>query len=246
MSLPFRPAKFLKYPKSSSMIDETAKRKELRQVLIAGATGFIGQRTRNLGVWVLLFVTALATSRCGSHATAATPSGSAQSALLRASTSSATLERAPIEPVIATGLLDLRQRQVAPGKRWILINIWATWCEPCREEYVGFLARTARNFVAAGGEFAAVAFDEDSALPKARLFMASLGLPPNTLLYVSSDGPHTKALAAIGFDGDSIPYTALVSPAGEVKWRYKGEIREQQLLSAIRSVTGFKIPPREH
>jgi hypothetical protein len=108
------------------------------------------------------------------------------------------------------------------------------------------LARTAGNFIAAGGEFASVAFDEDSALPKARLFMASLRMPPSTLFCVLSDGPHTKALAGIGFDGDSVPYTALVSPAGEVKWRYKGEFREQQLLSAIRSVTDLAIAPTGH
>ena len=71
--------------------------------------------------------------------------------------------------------------------------------------------------------------------------MASVGMPPRTLFYVSSDGPYTKALAAIGFDGDSVPYSALVSPAGEVKWQYKGEVSEQQLLSTIRSVTGLAI-----
>ena len=241
MSWPFGAAKLLKYRKSSSTIDETTDREEPRRILIAGATSFIWQRTRNLGVRLLLFVTALATPSCGSHATAGTPGSSVQSTLLRTSTPNATPQRAPIGPVIATGLIDLRQHQVAPGQRWLLINVWATWCEPCRAEYAGFLTRTARNFIAAGGEFVAVAFDEESALPKARMFMASQGMPPRTLFYVSSDGQNTKALAAIGFDGDSIPYSALVSPTGDVKWQYKGELREQQLLSIIRSVTGLPI-----
>lgn len=241
MSLPFGAAKLLKYRKSSSTTDETTVLEQPRRILIAGATGFIVQRTRNIGMQLLLFATALATPRCGSHATAGTPGSSVQSTLRRTSTPNATLQRAPIEPVFAMGLIDLRQHQVAPGQRWILINVWATWCEPCRAEYAGFLARTARNFIAASGDFAAVAFDEDTTLPKARSFMASVGMPPRTLFYVSSDGPYTKALAAIGFDGDSVPYSALVSPAGEVKWQYKGEVSEQQLLSTIRSVTGLAI-----
>jgi thiol-disulfide isomerase/thioredoxin len=203
------------------------------------------QHTRHLAACLVVITVSLAASGCASRSSNGAPGSSAPTIVLSKSESNATREHALIEPVIATGLLDLRPRQLAPGQRWVLINVWATWCDPCRQEYVAFLAKTARNFIAAGGDFAAVAFDEDGALPKARLFMASVGVPTSSLFYVSSDGPQSKGLAAIGFDEDSIPYTALVSPAGEVKWQHKGEIDERQLMSTIRAVTGLTFPPGE-
>ena len=53
----------------------------------------------------------------------------------------------------------------------VLVNFWATWCEPCREEYPD-LVRLQRELGARGLQIVGVSTDFSSALPAAEKFLA--------------------------------------------------------------------------
>lgn len=115
--------------------------------------------------------------------------------------------------------------------RYTLVNLWATWCAPCREELSGFLVREGAAFTARGGRFVTLALEEEESLPEAAAYMRSLGQPEDAALWRSPDG--VEPLAQIGFADEGLPYTALLSPSGEVLWRAQGAITEAQLKEAL-------------
>jgi thiol-disulfide isomerase/thioredoxin len=60
---------------------------------------------------------------------------------------------------------DLGGREVrvsGGGARLAVVDFWATWCEPCREQ-LPFLERLAKSYGGAGVEVYGVSFDEDRA-----------------------------------------------------------------------------------
>jgi thiol-disulfide isomerase/thioredoxin len=50
--------------------------------------------------------------------------------------------RPAVEPA---DLAAVRKAIVAPGARAVLVNVWATWCEPCREELPDLLRVYEKN-----------------------------------------------------------------------------------------------------
>src|SRR5262245_44367205 len=48
----------------------------------------------------------------------------------------------PLEPVTAE---QLHQRIREPGARATLVNVWASWCGPCREEFPTLVALAERD-----------------------------------------------------------------------------------------------------
>jgi peroxiredoxin len=70
------------------------------------------------------------------------------------------------------------------GAKAVLLNFWATWCPPCREE-MPTMEQAYRDYRAKGLEVLAVsvdAGDEKSVAPRVRRFMAELGLTFPALL----------------------------------------------------------------
>jgi thiol-disulfide isomerase/thioredoxin len=64
---------------------------------------------------------------------------------------------------IAAPDLAGREVRIAPGgPRLTVVDFWATWCEPCREQ-LPFLAQLRLDYRERGVEVYAVSFDEDPA-----------------------------------------------------------------------------------
>jgi cytochrome c biogenesis protein CcmG/thiol:disulfide interchange protein DsbE len=102
----------------------------------------------------------------------------------------------------------------------VLVNFWASWCPPCRDETPGFV-RLSSEYRGRGLEVAGVSMD-DSDVP-VRQFVKSFRVPYPVLL-PAADSP---LLAAIG----SLPTTFLVDRHGRIAGHYVGEVSE----SAIRA-----------
>ena len=98
----------------------------------------------------------------------------------------------------------------------VLLNIWATWCVPCREEMP---ALDKLETELGGKDFAVVAVNVDKGGPdKARAFLADTGATRLTL-YTDSSGKLFAALKAVGMpttlmlDRDGKEIARLIGPA---------------------------------
>ena len=96
----------------------------------------------------------------------------------------------------------------------VLLNLWATWCAPCREEMPELDALQAEL----GGErFEVVALSVDSSGPEAvAAFLEKVGVSHLALYH----DPSAKANFTLGAFG--LPTTILISPEGEELGRMAG------------------------
>jgi len=138
-----------------------------------------------------------------------------------------------------TRLSDAASYPALVDGKWSLVNFWATWCAPCREELEGFLAKRGKELEAKGGRFAAVAIEEDESVAKALAFMKSAGVPENSALRMPADLEEATFSSELALTGDQLPYTVLVSPTGEVIWKHEGLLDEKSLLSLLSKHTGY-------
>jgi thiol:disulfide interchange protein len=120
---------------------------------------------------------------------------------------------------------------VVDGK-WSLVNLWATWCAPCREELEGFLVQQGAELVTRGGAFRVVAVESEEKLDEARRYMRELGVPAEAALRLPSEDAADAIDAALGWD-ESLPFTFLVSPTGKAVWRHTGALKPEQLQRAL-------------
>ena len=112
---------------------------------------------------------------------------------------------------------------VAPGARPTIINVFATWCPPCREETPGFAA-TARRLQARG--IRVVAIDQRESAPAVARFAKAFALPYP--VYIDTTGVTHDLLGA-----RVIPTTIIVNSKGVIVWEHAGPLTPDQLLAAV-------------
>jgi thiol-disulfide isomerase/thioredoxin len=70
-----------------------------------------------------------------------------------------------------------REVRISPGAAKVtVVDLWATWCDPCREQ-IPFLGQLAADYRARGVEVYAVAFDEDRAAVEDFVARHAVALP---------------------------------------------------------------------
>jgi peroxiredoxin len=98
------------------------------------------------------------------------------------------------------------------GRQAVLLNFWATWCPPCREE-MPTMERAYRDYRTKGLEVLAVSIDagdESSVAPRVRRFMTELKLTFPALLDPKGEVVRTYRLRGL-------PTTFLIDRAGMVR-----------------------------
>lgn len=101
----------------------------------------------------------------------------------RASEVATTPDTLALEPVTAEQLLA-RTRE--PGARATLVNVWATWCGPCREEFPAIVSLAERRR-ADGLRVLFVSADFEDQAQEARAFLAEHRAPGPWLLKSGPD-----------------------------------------------------------
>lgn len=125
------------------------------------------------------------------------------------------------------------------GKRPLLVNYWATWCDLCREEFPD-LVKIDNAYRRKGLEFITITLDDladiNTEVPKfLRLMKARM---PVYLLNVSDPDPAIHSVDA-GWSG-ALPATFLYNNKGEVVYKQLGRIKPDELSAAIEKVISNK------
>jgi thiol-disulfide isomerase/thioredoxin len=160
-----------------------------------------------------------------------------------------------MERVDAAGVAALASN---PTNRIRVINLWATWCVPCVEEFPG-LVLISRRFETRDFDLITISVDAQKDEAKALAFLQRqhAAVPPGARNAVARQGRTTNNFIYTG-GGDALaqaldpkwpggyPYTVVIAPGGEVLARYSGglDIAEFQASLVDRLGVYYKTSPK--
>lgn len=133
-------------------------------------------------------------------------------------------------PAYSADTLDGQTVQLAQfiGEQAVLVNLWATWCGPCRKE-IPALQKLHEQYGQQGLKVIGVSIDGKGEAGQVRRYTEQAGVT-YTILYDPGDR-FTSAFQTIG-----VPETFLIDKDGKLTYRWRGEFDpySQQALSIIR------------
>jgi cytochrome c biogenesis protein CcmG, thiol:disulfide interchange protein DsbE len=125
-------------------------------------------------------------------------------------------------PVPGFATADLAQGEVT------LVNIWASWCGPCRDEHPHLMTLSEID----GVRLVGINYKDDPG--NARRFLGALGLP------YSAVGVDRSGRTFVDWGAYGVPETFLVDGEGIIRYKYIGPISakalEETLLPRIREL----------
>lgn len=139
--------------------------------------------------------------------------------------------QAVLQDATADQIVDIIEFQ--KGKKAVLLNVWATWCGPCREEFP-YLMELKRKY---DNEFELilVSGDFEEARAEAIVFLEEHGV--NFTTYFKQEPDHSFINKLSDNWTGALPFTVIVGVNGEVtaQWEDKADFStfEKELLKAI-------------
>ena len=145
---------------------------------------------------------------------------------------------AEIQVIDLEGLKKLLQPN-AKDARPLLVNFWATWCDPCREEFPD-LVKIDADYRSKNLTFVTVSLDDVSeiATEVPKFLKQMKATMPTVLLNVNDPEPAIKSVDA-AWDGQ-LPATFLYDKDGKVVFRHFGKIKPEELRAAIDKQVNIK------
>jgi len=145
----------------------------------------------------------------------------------------------PPEPPAPRGVVDLddsgwdKARADQRG-RALLVNFWATWCDPCREEFPN-LVRLHNTYRSRGLSVVAISMDDPEAVPAIEQFLKAQGAQ------FGSYRQHFHDFEALVNSinprwGGGIPATFLYNPQGKLVASWEGATSFQEFEGAVQPV----------
>lgn len=131
--------------------------------------------------------------------------------------------------VMAATLPDLDGKP-QPLRQWqgkvLIVNFWAPWCPPCREEIPGFIALQ-KKYGDQGLVFVGIALDE---LSRVQSYADEIGINYPVLI----GGPEAGQLSSVaGNRLGGLPYSLVLDRTGKPVANFTGAVAEQKLEALI-------------
>ena len=118
----------------------------------------------------------------------------------------------------------------APGASAVLVNVWATWCEPCREEMPD-LIRFYRDHRAQGLRLVLISADDDDQRAEVARLLGALGFDGpafikrgNDMTFIDALDPHWKG---------ALPATFLYDGRGARSRSWLGSVTYDDLRARV-------------
>ncbi len=144
--------------------------------------------------------------------------------LLQSESGAADLQVVPLPDL--TG----RSRQISEWQgKVVLVNFWATWCAPCREE-IPMLVSLHEKFSAKGLEIVGIAVDSASKVGE----YASKYRIPYPVLIADSGG--IDVMRKLGNGAGALPYTVVLDRRGVIVSRKLGILRQREIEHQIKEM----------
>jgi peroxiredoxin len=120
--------------------------------------------------------------------------------------------------------------------RVVLLNVWATWCHPCREE-IPILQALHERYASRGLALVGVSVDARGEEDTIREFAKDFGM--TYPLWLDPDERVQSTFLAIG-----VPATFLIDRAGVLRWRHVGPVRgdDSTLVRELERALGSETP----
>jgi thiol-disulfide isomerase/thioredoxin len=126
-------------------------------------------------------------------------------------------------------LSDLNQQpqslQQWSGKT-IVINFWATWCEPCKEE-MPMLSQIQKDVANQQVQFVGIGVDD------AKELQNWIKKSPTSYPILVGNDSTLELTRALGNEQQGIPFTLIISPTGNVIYKKLGKVKQEDIMKAL-------------
>jgi peroxiredoxin len=147
------------------------------------------------------------------------------------------LPKTTISPMAVKGLMDLSlpdltgktQRLAQWQGKILVVNYWATWCAPCRQEMPAF-SRLHDKYAAKGVQFVGISIDSAE---KVEAFQKET--PVSYPLLIGSMSTMESAVA-LGNINQGLPYTAILDSQGNLVATKLGRLAEDKLEAQLETL----------
>jgi len=112
----------------------------------------------------------------------------------------------------------------------LVLNFWATWCPPCREETPLFV-QLQEEYQARGVQFVGLAIDEPEAV---QTFIDTYGVDYPVLI---GDMHAMERSRRLGNRFRGLPFTLVVAPGGQIALRHTGGLKREQIEPVLQRLT---------
>jgi thiol-disulfide isomerase/thioredoxin len=141
-------------------------------------------------------------------------------------------KKTPVNLPKVTQIDDAKIRELLKAKdKPLLVNFWATWCVPCREEFPDLVKidgdyRGKIDFITISLDFIE---DIDTLVPE---FLSEMKAEMPTYLLLSED--ESALISSITKDWNGgLPFTILYNPKGELVYFHQGIVKLETLKAEI-------------
>ena len=120
-----------------------------------------------------------------------------------------------------------------------MVNFWATWCDPCRDEFPD-LVKIDEQYRSKGLDFVAISLD-DFADIKTQVPKFLQEMHASMLVYLLNVPDPEPAINLVDPQwGGALPATFLYNAQGQIVYKRLGRISDSELRAAIEKLVGSK------